>query len=508
MASKFSIKAVFKAVDEITAPVSKMQKATLRFTRSLERGFRRVDRSVSKLAKMMRTDFRRGAILLTSAIASVGLAIKKVADRADVLSKKAKILDMPITDLQEWQFAAEQSGVSSDSLTKSLGMLEKQIGQAKTGTGTLVTILKKSNPLLLRQLITTKNTSQAFNVMLKALRSVKDPAQRAALAYAAFGREGLSLVRMAQTSEKSLAKLREEARKNGVITQQQATAAEAFNDQLNSLQHTLQGVLQDALLPLMPIMTKYLKITQNWIFANRELIRTDIQKFIKAVGEAIQFLVKHGKTIATVIIVFMSLMAVLRTFIVVMTAVNLVLALNPIGLIIIAVTAFIGVILLLTGHLKKAAQAIWSFFKDIVKFFAKLISKVGHVTKEIIKFFAPFHKTHVIKTKIQAKTDIPKTIKPKTKVVLTPFIKQPEKPLQLKAMLVKPGTSTISVKPEMQTPTIQPQMISPQERIAKTIDEKRSIQKTEVTIKDDTGKAEVTSGKMSNGLQLARSGAF
>ena len=52
------------------------------------------------------------------------------------------------------------------------------------------------------------------------------------------------------------------------------------------------------------------------------------------------------------------------------------------------------------------------------------------------------------------------------------------------------------------------QMVSPQERVARSIEEKRSTSTAEVTIKDDTGRAEVTSGKMGSGVNLKPSGSF
>ena len=53
-----------------------------------------------------------------------------------------------------------------------------------------------------------------------------------------------------------------------------------------------------------------------------------------------------------------------------------------------------------------------------------------------------------------------------------------------------------------------PNIISPQERAAILTEEKRVTNTAEVTIKDDTGKAELTAGTLGNGLQLLSSGGF
>ena len=53
-----------------------------------------------------------------------------------------------------------------------------------------------------------------------------------------------------------------------------------------------------------------------------------------------------------------------------------------------------------------------------------------------------------------------------------------------------------------------PQIVSPQDRVARSIEEQRTTSTSEVTIKDETGRAEVTGGKMGAGLTLQPSGTF
>jgi TP901 family phage tail tape measure protein len=55
-----------------------------------------------------------------------------------------------------------------------------------------------------------------------------------------------------------------------------------------------------------------------------------------------------------------------------------------------------------------------------------------------------------------------------------------------------------------------PQVISPQERVAQTIEERRETSTAEVTIKDETGRAEMTGGKRLSGIDLVmlETGAF
>ena len=65
MAGRFSVEAVFKAVDRVTAPISRMQNRVSKFTRSMERGLHRVNRSMSNLGD----GIRKGAIATVAATA-------------------------------------------------------------------------------------------------------------------------------------------------------------------------------------------------------------------------------------------------------------------------------------------------------------------------------------------------------------------------------------------------------------------------------------------------------
>lgn len=65
MAGRFSVEAVFKAVDRITAPVSRMQNRVGKFTRSMRANFTRLNRSVSNFT----SGLKRGAVAMAAALA-------------------------------------------------------------------------------------------------------------------------------------------------------------------------------------------------------------------------------------------------------------------------------------------------------------------------------------------------------------------------------------------------------------------------------------------------------
>lgn len=74
MAGRFSVEAVFRAVDKVTAPVTRMQNRVGKMSRSMERGFRRANRAFKGLV----SGIKRGARVAAISIGLLGLAANNV----------------------------------------------------------------------------------------------------------------------------------------------------------------------------------------------------------------------------------------------------------------------------------------------------------------------------------------------------------------------------------------------------------------------------------------------
>jgi len=442
---------------------------------------------------------------------AVVVALNRTADATDALANQSRRLQFPIEDLQEWKFVAEQSGVSQELLDKSLGAFTKRLGEAKAGTGPLVTGLKKINPALLKQLNQTTSVSEAFELYIRAMRTSKSATEKAALANAAFSRAGLELVNISDNSAAAIKALRTEQRENGLVTQEQAENAEAYNDAMNSLKKSIGGLIQGVLLPLTPAITKTLRSWRDWIVANRELIQTKITDFLikawtqvkKLAAAAVDFSSRYdltemlGATVGVLVSlagflsenagwlfkaigVFLILSGVLKVFIAIMTAVNLVMALNPIGLIVLGVVAAVAAIAALVYWFDDVKAALLDLGMFLLENnpFTLLLNGLNTVLKAVTGF------------------DLKKMIGDQISEMAEVL------PDWLKVRLGIDGA-------EADQTAAAPQMVSPQDRTARQIEETRSTSTAEVTLKADRGtSAAVTKGKLGPGLNMAMSGAF
>lgn len=501
--ARFSVDAVFKAIDRVSAPVGRMQSRVKRFAMNASASIRRLDRQMSKVTGGI---IRGGAAVAkfggAAAIAGATglyLALDKVAASADELAKRSRRLQFPIEEMQEWQFVAEQSGISADLFDNSLEKFTKRIGEARSGTGAMVTLLKKQNPELLQQITNTDNAAEALDIYLEAMRGTENQLDRTALATAAFGMKGARFLNITEQSADAVAALRMEQRENGVITEKQAAAAEAYNDAVNSLKRSLFGIMQQVLIPLMPVITENVRAMREWAVANKGLIQSKVAEYFAKIRDFavdvwnnFETIVKWVKRIGIAFAVFASINALLKTFTAVMTAVNVVMAANPVGLIVIGIAALIAAVSALIIYwdefvdkfvpepLLEAWDGVKSFFSSlwggITAEFDKAMSYITNVIDKVVGIYEK--SVGAIQSGIDSVGDF--------------------------FSFGDDGEETTSGGSSAGATS----MISPQERTARMITESRSMERSEVVLRDETGRAEVTRSGTMAPLRIERSGAL
>ena len=178
--------------------------------------------------------------------------------------------------------------------------------------------------------------------------------------------------------------------------------------------------------------------------------------------------------IGVALVAFYSFAAVLKVITVAMTALNLAMSLNPIGLVIIGVSALIAAFV----YLGKVVYDNWGGITSFMT--SAWDSTVSGISASVDWIMGK----------------IMKTVEVYKRLASGDFSGSWESFKEFFGA----GDEQGSAPP--------PQMVSPQERTARSIEEKSSFSMTEVTIKDETGRAEVTAGSLGPGLELLSTGAF
>jgi hypothetical protein len=273
--SKFPLKVVLTAIDRVTGPLRKVA-ANLKST------FGTLGKKLAKVGL---------GIAAVGTLAAVALArmVNSVAESGDEIAKFSARFGIGIAALQEYRFAADRVGTSQGIFNKSLGAFVKRVGEAKIGTGALVTFLNKADPALLRVLKSTKGTEEALEVMFGALGRIEDPTKRAALAAAGFSRAGIAMVNFVTDGADGLKLLRQRARDLGlVMSDDAAKGSEAFVDAQTDVSAVLLGLKVIIGAKLIPTLTDLSNQFVEFVVKNQDRVRKFAQDLKDKIPGAIQ----------------------------------------------------------------------------------------------------------------------------------------------------------------------------------------------------------------------------
>jgi len=186
------------------------------------------------------------------------LALKQFAGQIDELAKASGRLGLTVNELQSLQFAAGQTGVSSDELTKGLERFSRSIGETANGVGVAVRSFDALGVSVFGANGQMKPTQEVLDEVADALKEIGDPAERVRIAFDLFGRSGTKLINTLKNGSGELQKLQDNFNNITIeLTGEQAKAVEAANDGFDRLGKTLSSVGQQITAAVLPALQKF-----------------------------------------------------------------------------------------------------------------------------------------------------------------------------------------------------------------------------------------------------------
>lgn len=598
MAGRFSVEAVFKAVDRVTAPVSRMQNRVGKMTRSMGNGFDRLNRKVGKFADGV----KKGALAVTAALALSSGAMANVigtgaefeqtlvaaaakfpgeirrgteafeqleqaarktgsatefsaSEAASALNflamagfdAEASVAALPgVVDLATAAQVdlATATDVASDSLgafglmTKDATQLGKNLARvndviAKTTTSANTTVeslfetIKEGGPVAttagasletfsalagelanagikgsqagttLKNMFLTLSApgSGAAKILQRLgvqtadangdMRDIVDilgdlngaldglgTAERSGVLEGIFGKIPIAGVNvlLASGSDRLREYRKELEGASGASSTMASVMRDTLQGRLNSLNSAVEGVKISIFSMTSGPLADAIDKTTEWVRANEQLIATNVGEFLANIINNFEQIVDWTKKIAIGVAAFIAFNMALKAIVLTMTVINLLMAANPVVLAILAIVAAAALLI-------AAWEPIKAFFKDlwtgVVEIFDTAVDKIMGVVDKV-RGAASF----------------------------------------ISDVASSAGSSVAGFfgfgddEEEQGVGATGPQIVSPQERVARTIDEQRTTQTAEVTIRDESGRAEVTGGTLGPGLTMQQTGAF
>ena len=281
--------------------------------------------------------------------AALGVAVKSLANAADVADDTAKRTGLTVEAVQELGYVAKMTGSNLATVEVALRTMQKGLTDSGTDSAAFTSALETLGLSLAE--LRAMNPQAQFDALSQAIAGVTDPSQRAGLAMTVFGRAGTALLPMLAEGVDGIAKLKDEAHKYGyVMSQEVAEAGSNFNDNLDRLKGSLGGLAQQVVAGLLPTLNSLVKCAADVVAGIKEWINNN--------PNLVSTLAHVAASVGAVLTVFGALVAACGSWIALAPAVGAAwtIATGPIGITVMAIAGVVAGIVALWKNWDKVCH--------------------------------------------------------------------------------------------------------------------------------------------------------
>ena len=283
-------------------------------------------------------------------------AVQGVVDNASAISDNSKKAGVSAEEYQKWTYAAGLAGVEQEKLTALMVKQQTSFANATDGAKTQAEAYKK-----LKINIQGMTSGDAFNAVLRALAETKDETERNSIANDIFGKSYADLLPLLGEGAEGMDKLKQEASDlGGVMSDETVEAGDKLGDTMDQVKTMIGGVTASIVEELMPDLQRM----ADWVVDNKDEIKKLATDTFQKISDTIGFISENGELLTGVLGTLLGgfvALKVIEGVTLAMEAFNLVMTLNPIGLVVLAIAGLaLGIIALVknwdkvTGAIKKA----------------------------------------------------------------------------------------------------------------------------------------------------------
>ena len=154
-----------------------------------------------------------GAFAVTAGISGIDQMLQSVSDLADTADK----LGLTTDRLQELRFAAEQNGISANTLDTAIQRFTRRVGEAAQGTGELRSTLDQYGISVRNADGSTRSIAAVLGDLGDRISAAEGDSERLRIAFKAFDSEGAALVNLLRDGRAGLEQWTRAARDAGVV---------------------------------------------------------------------------------------------------------------------------------------------------------------------------------------------------------------------------------------------------------------------------------------------------
>lgn len=311
--------------------------------------FAKTNSDLQKFGKSMQKVGASFAAVGGAITAALGVAVKSLANAADVADDTAKRTGLTVEAVQELGYVSKMTGSNLATVEVALRTMQKGLTDSGTESAAFTSALETLGLSLAE--LRAMNPQAQFDALSQAIAGVADPSQRAGLAMTVFGRAGTALLPMLAEGADGIAKLKDEAHKYGyVMSQEVAEAGSNFNDNLDRLKGSLGGLAQQVVAGLLPTLNSLVKCAADVVAGIKEWINNN--------PNLVSTLAHVAASVGAVLTVFGALVAACGSWIALAPAVGAAwtIATGPIGITIMAIAGVVAGIVALWKNWDKVCH--------------------------------------------------------------------------------------------------------------------------------------------------------
>ena len=251
-------------------------------------GFNSVNKNVNKTQQSMKK--LAGAFAGVFAIRAIVQFGQETLALADSIGKTADSIGVSTKFLQQYQFAAQQSGIETEQFNKALRFFSKGVGEAAQGTGLAKRAFEEMGLSIKDSSGQTKKSEDLFKEFFVTLESIQEPFERNALLAQVFGAKvGITMANLIKDGSVAMEDLAASA--TGVIPEDSIRQAEIFNDAMNELKRATLLPLQKAFVAVSTTVLEFLDLLG---IVDRKKTLTELQGDLKGVNNLLKQIEETG----------------------------------------------------------------------------------------------------------------------------------------------------------------------------------------------------------------------
>jgi hypothetical protein len=215
--------------------------------------------------------------------AGIQQAVMNFAMLGDEVAKGSQKVGLSIADYQQWLYVAGQSGIEAGTLTASMGKLNKGIAEAAAGKNqSLASLFNRAGIAMRGANGEIRNTAEMLPEIADLFARNGNAAVQARMGNAIFGKSWQELAPLLLGGSDGIKQLQERYRELGLEVNESAIkSGEAFGDQVDDLHAVLRSYGNTITSKLLPALGPMMERTIQWAVANRELIATNVTRFVE-----------------------------------------------------------------------------------------------------------------------------------------------------------------------------------------------------------------------------------